>query len=119
MSIRPPLNLVQYFALTTVRIFRKFHMALLKTNVQLSRACRLLGIRWRIARRSSSGSEDGQETHTGVSDFTSRQIFQMMFNSLKGNFIAMNRDMNALKENATNRAASVDFDKLVHESVVV
>ena len=78
---------------------------------QLSKRCRLLGCRWRVTRTLSSGSSNDEDVHASVSDSISRQILQAGFNYLKEG------DIDSLRENAKNRAASVDFDNLVHTIV--
>ena len=85
-------------------------MATINVNVKLCRACRLLSGQWKVARRLSSWNGGGEEPHVGVSESISRQILQTGFNYLKQG------DLDYLKENAANRAVSVDFDKLVHNT---
>ena len=79
-------------------------MAMLNVNVHLGRACRLLN---HLCRRFSSGRDCDEGAHIDVSHSISRQILQAGFNVLKqGN-------IDSLKQNAVNRAAPIDFDKLV------
>ena len=82
-------------------------MAVCTMNVQLCRACRLLSCQWRAVRGLSSETDTSQDVHTNVSETISRQILQSGFNFLKQG------DIETLKENARQRAAPVDFEKLV------
>lgn len=81
-------------------------MALLKHLYRgVSRSCR-----WRVARNFSSESGSEEEVHSSVSDPISRQIMQAGFSVLKQG------DVDSLKQNALNRAAPIDFDKLVRST---
>ena len=76
------------------------------------RACRVLSYQWRAVRGLCSETNTNEEAHTNVSEAISRHILQSGFNVLKQG------DISALKENARQRGAPVDFDKLVQTSQI-